>query len=333
MLFRSFEASMKRIALLLALAASIVPAIAQTPATPAPKPATAAAKPAVSSTTASSTAKKPGATTVSPVKLPPGVPPARGLLKIIYALRYQDVKIGTGELAEPGKLYKVHYTGWLAADGKKFDSSYERREPEKDKDGKPVMGPDGKPKMGDPHPVPIDFPQGRRGVIQGWDQGFAGMKVGGKRRLFIPYQLAYGDAGRPPVIPPKSDLIFDVELLAVTDAPPPGMPGMPGGRPMPPRPGMPGAPRPGAGPGTGPANPGANPAKAPGALGTPPAPSATTPPATPPAPASGAKPADPTAPTVSPNSDKPSGAPAPPPPSATPPTAPPDKPANPAQPN
>jgi peptidylprolyl isomerase len=296
---------MKRIALLLALTGSVFPAIAQTSATPAPKPATATA------------AKKPGTATATGIKLPPGVAPVRGVLKTAFALRYQDVKIGTGASAEPGKLYKVHYTGYLASDGTKFDSSYERRTPERDKDGKPVMGPDGKPKMGEPHPEPIQFPQGRRGVIPGWDQGFAGMKVGGKRRLFIPYQLAYGDMGRPPVIPPKSDLIFDIELLEQTDMPAQGMPGMPGGRPMPPRPGTPGAPHPGT----------------PTAPGTPSAPATTTPPATPPAPASGTKPTDPTAPTVAPNSDKPSGAPVPPPPASTQPTAPSDKPANPAQPN
>ena len=64
---------------------------------------------------------------------------------------------------------------------------------------------------------PISFPQGARRVIAGWDLGFEGMKVGGQRRLFIPYQLAYGEAGRPPVIPPKAELIFDVELMAVAD--------------------------------------------------------------------------------------------------------------------
>ncbi len=64
---------------------------------------------------------------------------------------------------------------------------------------------------------PIAFPQGLRRVIAGWDLGFEGMAVGGKRRLFIPYQLAYGDAGRPPLIPPKSALIFDIELMAIAD--------------------------------------------------------------------------------------------------------------------
>jgi peptidylprolyl isomerase len=91
----------------------------------------------------------------------------------------------------------VHYTGWLT-DGKKFDSSRDT-----------ASG--GKPRE------PISFPQGSRRVIAGWDLGFEGVKVGGRRRLFIPYQLAYGEAGRPPVIPPKSELIFDVELMAVAD--------------------------------------------------------------------------------------------------------------------
>jgi peptidylprolyl isomerase len=290
---------MKRIALLLALATpvSIGVAHAQTPA--APKPATAAAKPG---TTA---AKKPAAAAPSGVKLPPGVLPVKGILRTAFALRYQDFKVGTGAPAEPGKLYKVHYTGWLAADGKKFDSSFDHRRPVLDKDGKPENDADGKPKLGEPEP--IQFPQGRRGVIPGWDQGFEGMKVGGKRRLFIPYQLAYGELGRPPVIPPKADLIFDIELVDVTDAPAQRMPGGPGGRPMPPRPAAP-------------ASPGATPAPPTG-----------TNPSAPATPAPGAKPTDPTAPTVAPN---PAPAPATPTPTTPPPTSPtaePDKPANPAQ--
>ena len=71
----------------------------------------------------------------------------------------------------------------------------------------------------------MQFIQGRRAVIAGWDSGFEGMKVGGKRRLFIPYQLAYGEAGRPPQIPPKSELVFDVELLGVKEMPPAPTPG------------------------------------------------------------------------------------------------------------
>jgi peptidylprolyl isomerase len=124
--------------------------------------------------------------------LPKNIPPVAGPVKTQYVMRYQEIKVGTGDLAAPGQIYTVNYTGWLASDGTKFDSSYDR--------GKP-----------------IDFPQGVKRVITGWDQGFEGMHVGGKRRLFIPYQLAYGEKGRPPVIPPKANLIFDVELVAVRD--------------------------------------------------------------------------------------------------------------------
>jgi hypothetical protein len=90
------------------------------------------------------------------------------------------------------------------------------------KDGKPELGPDGKPKMGDPQPLAI--PQGVGRVIPGFDYGLVGMKIGGKRRIFIPWQLAYGTRAMPdrpdhPGIPAKSDLIFDVELVEVTDIP------------------------------------------------------------------------------------------------------------------
>jgi peptidylprolyl isomerase len=167
-------------------------------------------------------------------------------VKTAFALRYQDIKPGTGPEAEPGKLYKVHYTGWLAADGRKFDSSYDHRSPVMDKDGKPVLGDDGKPKLGDPQP--LIFPQGYGRLIPGFDQGVAGMKIGGKRRLFIPWQLAYGAHDRPgpdaahPGIPAKADLIFDVELLDTTDMQMPtnhpGMTGLPSGHPAMPQ-GMP----------------------------------------------------------------------------------------------
>jgi peptidylprolyl isomerase len=125
-----------------------------------------------------------------------------------YELTYIDTKLGTGELAAPKKYYTVHYTGYLA-DGTKFDSSVDRNEP-------------------------ITFPYGAHRVITGWDTGFDGMRVGGKRRLFVPYQLAYGEAGRPPVIPAKATLIFDVEFVAQSDAPP-----APKAAPAPPTPATP----------------------------------------------------------------------------------------------
>jgi peptidylprolyl isomerase len=179
----------------------------------------------------------------SGLALPPGVPRVHGIVKTAFSLRYEDYKIGTGADAEPNEMYKVLYTGYLAADGHKFDSSEDHRLPLKDKDGKPVIGDDGKPKLDVAQP--IAFPQGFGRLIPGFDQGFSGMKVGGKRRLFIPWQLAYGAHGHPgpdpahPGIPPRADLIFDIELVDVSDLQMPqnrpGVGSMPGGAP---RPGM-----------------------------------------------------------------------------------------------
>jgi peptidylprolyl isomerase len=185
-----------------------------------------AAKPAAHSTAAKTTsAARPAAHAVSTtpaVQLPPGVPPVTGPVATAFSLRYQDVKIGTGPDAEPHKIYKVHYTGWLAADGRKFDSSYDHPgQPITDKDGNFERDEKGEIKLSGPQP--ISFPQGMGRVIPGFDQGFTGMKIGGKRRIFIPWQLAYGAQGRPgpdasnPGIPPKADLIFDVELIEQND--------------------------------------------------------------------------------------------------------------------
>ncbi len=141
--------------------------------------------------------------------------------KTTYSLIYVDTAVGTGPLAEPGKFYTVHYTGYLA-DGTKFDSSVDRGEP-------------------------ITFPYGKHRVIAGWDTGFEGMRIGGKRRLFIPYELAYGETGRPPVIPAKAELIFDVEFIAQGDEmPKPKAPPAPMAHPMPgqPAPGKPATPPP-----------------------------------------------------------------------------------------
>ena len=235
---------MTRIALTLALAGTL--AVAQTPTAPAPTSATPA-KPGVAANSGTAvrhtavlgTACRP--TSVIGVKLPPGVPVVKAVTKPAFTLCYEDIKIGTGAEAEPNKMYKVNYTGWLVSDGRKFDSSFDHRKPVVDKDGKPERDADGKPVLGDPEP--FTFPQGFGRLIPGWDQGFEGMKIGGKRRLFIPWELAYGVRGVPardadhPGIPPKSDLIFDIELLDVTDMPTRPTPGASGMHPMPARPG------------------------------------------------------------------------------------------------
>jgi FKBP-type peptidyl-prolyl cis-trans isomerase FkpA len=104
-------------------------------------------------------------------------------------LKYTDDQVGTGVEALAGKTVSVHYTGWLT-DGTKFDSSKDRGQP-------------------------FQFPLGAGRVIKGWDEGVAGMKVGGKRTLVIPPDLGYGARGAPGAIPPNATLKFEVELLDV----------------------------------------------------------------------------------------------------------------------
>lgn len=104
-------------------------------------------------------------------------------------LMIEELALGEGDAAKSGDQVTVHYTGWLT-DGRKFDSSHDRRDP-------------------------FSFALGRGNVIAGWDEGVAGMKIGGKRKLTIPPQLGYGARGAGGVIPPNATLVFEVELLGV----------------------------------------------------------------------------------------------------------------------
>lgn len=113
-----------------------------------------------------------------------------GVVTSPTGLKYQDEKVGTGASPRQGQTVVVHYTGWLT-NGKKFDSSVDRGSP-------------------------FEFALGQGNVIKGWDEGVASMKIGGKRKLTIPANLAYGDKNvGNGLIPPNSTLIFDVELLGV----------------------------------------------------------------------------------------------------------------------
>ncbi len=118
-----------------------------------------------------------------------GPPPVNGQpMPTPSGLEYIDVVVGSGAEARPGQQVTVHYTGWLT-DGSMFDSSRTRNSP-------------------------FQFALGRGQVIRGWDEGVAGMREGGQRRLIIPPNLGYGARGAPGAIPPNATLIFDVELLS-----------------------------------------------------------------------------------------------------------------------
>lgn len=109
--------------------------------------------------------------------------------KTASGLQYEELVAGTGAQPQKGQTVQVHYTGWLT-NGKKFDSSVDRGQP-------------------------FQFTLGVGQVIRGWDEGVASMKVGGKRKLHLPPDLAYGAHGAGGVIPPNADLIFEVELLGI----------------------------------------------------------------------------------------------------------------------
>lgn len=149
----------------------------------------------VLSLTAALTAQTPNHRT-TPVHVPNTNAPTKVVgdgVKTESGLQYWDTKVGTGEEAKSGDKVKVHYTGWFIS-GKKFDSSVDAHQP-------------------------YSFTLGQGNVIKGWDEGVAGMKVGGKRQLRIPPELAYGEKGFKDIVPPDATLIFDVQLLAVTPAP------------------------------------------------------------------------------------------------------------------
>ena len=118
---------------------------------------------------------------------------ANKVIEMPNGLKYTDITTGNGATATPGSKVSVHYTGWLynnATKGAKFDSSVDRGQP-------------------------FQFTLGAHQVIAGWDEGVAGMKVGGKRTLIIPPELGYGARGAGGAIPPNATLMFDVELLGV----------------------------------------------------------------------------------------------------------------------
>ena len=169
---------MMRLALI--LAAFLATASLATAAEPAPNTKDApAAKPATPA---------PAAKPAAPAA-PAAAPAAGKEVTTPSGLKYTDLKVGDGAVAKSGDRVSVHYTGWLTS-GAKFDSSVDRNQP-------------------------FQFQLGRSQVIKGWDEGVAGMKVGGKRKLTIPAELGYGARGAGDRIPPNSVLIFDVELLGI----------------------------------------------------------------------------------------------------------------------
>jgi FKBP-type peptidyl-prolyl cis-trans isomerase len=173
---------MRRFLASIALVASLVLAVAcggneEKTTAPSVTPNAAATQPSVTpKASATQTGGGPPAVSAEPTVTASG-------LKII------EIKAGTGDEAQKGQTVSVHYTGWLA-DGTKFDSSLDRGQP-------------------------LSFVLGAGQMIPGFDEGVAGMKVGGQRRLIIPPNLAYGAQGRPPQIPANAELTFDIELVSL----------------------------------------------------------------------------------------------------------------------
>jgi peptidylprolyl isomerase len=141
--------------------------------------------PTTPTTPTTATAKTPGS---GPLSTKPAVKPPSGAAPTTLVTK--EIIKGTGPEAKPGQPVTVNYIGVLFHGGKEFDASWRRSEP-------------------------LTFPLGQGQVIKGWDQGVAGMKVGGRRELIIPAELAYGKPGRPPTIPPNAPLVFVVDLLGV----------------------------------------------------------------------------------------------------------------------
>src|SRR5436190_6114770 len=139
------------------------------------------------STTATTTPAATSTEAASPAL--PGEPGSGKWHKLASGLQYDDMVVGSGKMAEPGTNVSIHYSGYLL-DGTPFDSSLKTGQP-------------------------LKFQIAGGQMIQGFDEGVRGMRIGGKRKVRIPWQMAYGEAGRPPLIPPKSDLVFDLELLDV----------------------------------------------------------------------------------------------------------------------
>lgn len=130
------------------------------------------------------------------------IPPRADLIfeiELIDCMQMEDLKVGDGEEVKPGANVTCHYLGTFKSDGQKFDSSYDNNQP-------------------------ITFGPSLQPVIKGWEFGVPFMKVGGKRKLTIPWQLAYGERGYPGAIPPKADLVFEIEVLSVQNPPPPPPP-------------------------------------------------------------------------------------------------------------